>query len=175
MEALKIKEHKDVDLEDLIPSDFLPPDAWLQDLGSPQVLGTTSECEETARMLSNGNPAPGSEIFKARARELLMNNEDAFRVVHQEPMVPGVSRPRLVNMRKFWDGLSRVAEFWDSSQDSYVTTHEAEDEHKENRRPGDASEQLGYTNTSTERDRGEGREDHSETLNDSLTVKDHSS
>ncbi|KXT18404.1 hypothetical protein AC579_8148 [Pseudocercospora musae] len=50
--------------------------------------------------------------------ELRLENDSAFRVINRTTQ-PGVKPPRLAYLRKFWEGLESLAQYWDTSLDHY--------------------------------------------------------
>lgn len=59
------------------------------------------------------------QAFYSTAQELLHDNGDAFRAARRQSPLPGRQAPRIVHARKFWNALSDVATYWDTSLDSY--------------------------------------------------------
>jgi hypothetical protein len=66
-----------------------------------------------------GNPYPPKERFDVLKDELLLENDDAFREVARLPPREGRQRVRVTQARKFWTGLERMAQYWDTSLDNY--------------------------------------------------------
>lgn len=56
--------------------------------------------------------------FDDRLNELTVDNDTAFRVVTRTTK-DGIAPPRLAYMRKFWDGLESMSQYWDCSLDQY--------------------------------------------------------
>jgi hypothetical protein len=59
------------------------------------------------------------QAFYSTAQELLHDNGDAFRAARRQSPLPGRQAPRIVHARRFWNALSDVATYWDTSLDSY--------------------------------------------------------
>lgn len=119
LDALNVDLENELPLEQLFPAIYLPPREWRQDpakLEDANASPTTTPANET---LSNGGLQPSHEAFYGRARELLQNNDDAFRAARQKPPRPGHTAARVVHFRKFFDNLFNMADYWDTSQDNY--------------------------------------------------------
>lgn len=120
VQALNVCSVTVVGLEQLVPKDHLPPTSWQQDpstTGGSNVFPAPLPSNLT---LSNGSLRPGHDAYFARAKELLLDNEDAFRSVERKPALPGRPTVRVAHFRKFWDGLSQMADYWDTSLDKYT-------------------------------------------------------
>ncbi|THC87972.1 hypothetical protein EYZ11_012580 [Aspergillus tanneri] len=70
-------------------------------------------------LLENGDSYPPKERFEVLKDELLMDNDDVFREVGRLPPREGRQRVRVTQTRKFWTGLERMSQYWDSSLDHY--------------------------------------------------------
>ncbi|OOF92371.1 hypothetical protein ASPCADRAFT_210238 [Aspergillus carbonarius ITEM 5010] len=70
-------------------------------------------------LMDNGNSYPSRDRFEMLQTELLLDNDDAFREVGRLPPREGRERVRVAQTRKFWTGLERMAQYWDSSLDDY--------------------------------------------------------
>ncbi|PYH95401.1 hypothetical protein BO71DRAFT_398064 [Aspergillus ellipticus CBS 707.79] len=70
-------------------------------------------------LMDNGNPFPSRDRFEVLQNELLLDNDDAFREVGRLPPREGHDRVRVTQTRKFWTGLERMAQYWDTSLDNY--------------------------------------------------------
>lgn len=62
---------------------------------------------------------PARKEFYDVVRELIYDNEDAFRALRRQGPLQGHPPARIVQFRKFWDGLMTMADFWDTSADHY--------------------------------------------------------
>ncbi|CAF9924193.1 MAG: hypothetical protein HETSPECPRED_005521 [Heterodermia speciosa] len=117
--ALHIQVTYDVDLADLLPTDFLPPPAWLAE-STPADAANTSNTK-----LNNGVPTPDHAAFYARAKELLLSNDAAFAFLQRKLQPSAGPTTRIAHFRKFWDHLLGMAEFWDTSLDKYAPVQES--------------------------------------------------
>ncbi|KAE8349990.1 hypothetical protein BDV28DRAFT_140017 [Aspergillus coremiiformis] len=113
---------------------FFPPLPWED---TPPNSSPLTEEDGTPILMENGNPYPPKERYDVLKGELLLDNDDAFREVARLPPGEGRQRVRVTQTRKFWTGLERMAQYWDTSLDNYferpVTPKqaaEAEPEHK---------------------------------------------
>ena len=128
VQALNVSSATDVTLEELLPKNHLPPASWQED---PKISGGSKPSQPAPKSvitLSNGVNKPGHDVFFARARELLFDNDEAFRSIRREQGLNDKPLVRLAHFRKFWDALSLMADYWDTSQDQYTngTTNEQE-------------------------------------------------
>ncbi|KAJ5400358.1 hypothetical protein N7465_010847 [Penicillium sp. CMV-2018d] len=81
---------------------------------------TTEPTEDNPRpLMDNGAPYPSKERYEILEKELALDNDDAFREVARLPPREGRSRVRITQSRKFWTGLERMAQYWDTSLDNY--------------------------------------------------------
>ena len=124
IEALNVTLTDEVPLEEIIPTECIPPLSWKHDPDTDETSNGVSIEPSQTRKLSNGAPMPGRGKFFELVKELSYDNEDAFRAIRRDPPRPGHRPPRLVNFRKFWDTLSIMAEYWDTSLDNYVEKKE---------------------------------------------------
>lgn len=69
--------------------------------------------------MSNGLPYPPKERFETLQSELMLDNDDTFREMARLPAREGRPRVRITQTRKFWTGLERMAQYWDTSLDQY--------------------------------------------------------
>ena len=125
-QALNVSSATDVTLEELLPENHLPPASWQDD---PKISGGSKPSQSAPRSvitLSNGANKPGHDVYFARARELLFDKDEAFRTIRREQGLNDKPLVRLAHFRKFWDALSLMADYWDTSQDQYTngTTNE---------------------------------------------------
>jgi hypothetical protein len=104
----------DVPVADMIPEDLSHPIAPLP------WEDTTDSTEDNPRpLMGNGAPYPPKERYEVLEKELALDNDDAFREVARLPPREGRSRVRITQSRKFWTGLERMAQYWDTSLDNY--------------------------------------------------------
>ncbi|KAI9683690.1 MAG: hypothetical protein M1829_004996 [Trizodia sp. TS-e1964] len=132
LSALNVSLTADVELEDLIPrsaivSDdsttphqFLPPpppaSAPSATSGEEDASSPAAPPWPTHQRLSNGNVVPSYAIYLSKVAELRIENEPAFRVVERCEPLPGTTAPKLGTFYKFWNGLARVAQYWEAEQ-----------------------------------------------------------
>ncbi|KAL2358468.1 hypothetical protein BJ546DRAFT_832950 [Cryomyces antarcticus] len=109
----------------------MPPNSWLQ---TPDVNATEPSTHPS--LMSNGKPMPDQSAFCLRLKELLVDNDDAFRVLARTTR-PGRTPQRLAHFRKFWEGLDVMSQYWDSSLDDYYL---AEDRTKPEQAHGPTSD-----------------------------------
>ncbi len=123
VDVLGVQVVADIPLEQLIPTGYLPPVSWLAD---PATSGGSNEFPAPIpppdEKLRNGARKPGHEEFFLRAKEVIMDNEDALRILQRKPPLEGRPHMKLSHFRKMFEGLSDMAEYWDTSLDNYVTT-----------------------------------------------------
>lgn len=122
LQALNVSIANELSIEQVVPEDFIPHSSWSKE--DPATCEAPESSQATAAVsrsnsLSNGAPAPGKEDFFVRVKELLHDNEDAFRTVQRKLPLPNRQPARIVHFRKFWEGLFLVAEHWDTSLDRY--------------------------------------------------------
>ncbi|KAF2211285.1 hypothetical protein CERZMDRAFT_106504 [Cercospora zeae-maydis SCOH1-5] len=65
----------------------------------------------------NTAPASKRNDFDERLAELRVDNDTGIRVITRT--TEAGNKPRLAYMRKFWEGLESVSQYWDSSRDQY--------------------------------------------------------
>lgn len=121
VQALNVCAVREVALEQLVPKDHLPPISWQQDPSTSGGSNVFPAPLPSTLVLSNGSPVPGHDVYFTRAKELLFDNEDAFRSLERKPPLPGRPTVRVAHFRKFWDGLSQMADYWDTSLDQYTS------------------------------------------------------
>lgn len=116
---LNLQVESDVDVQQMFPADpagSLPPLPWEEE---PEIK-SAGEGEDQARpLMSNGLPYPPRDRFETLRTELLLDQDDTFREVARLPPREGRSRVRITQSRKFWSGLERMAQYWDTSIDNY--------------------------------------------------------
>lgn len=120
LQALGICSVKEISLDELLPAEYLPAASWQQD---PAITGGSNVFPAALPpvvRLSNGVPVPGHEIWYKSAKELLYDNDAAFRCIERKPPLPGEPTIRVAMFRKFWDNLQQMALYWDTSLDNYM-------------------------------------------------------
>lgn len=120
IKALNIGSVTEISLEQLLPEGHLPPRAWQADHDTADGSIIVPAPPPSTRTLSNGTPQPSHDIFSSRSKELLVDNEDAFRLIERKPALEGKPSVRLAYFRKFWDGLSQIADYWDTTLEEYT-------------------------------------------------------
>lgn len=128
LQALNVHIVNELSLDQVVPTEFLPHASWSN---APTTSGSSESVQTEVPKpvsLSNGAQAPGKEEFFVRAKELLHENEDAFRAIQRQPPLPNRQPARIVHFRKFWDGLLMMADHWDTSLDKYLNIKDTEDE-----------------------------------------------
>ncbi|SMY25112.1 unnamed protein product [Zymoseptoria tritici ST99CH_1A5] len=115
LEALNIQVLPDCSPEDLIPKvpdgkSYFPA---LSSDSTPIINGGTSYADAT-----KADPATAKKRaeFEERLAELRIDNDTAFRIITRSTK-PGVNKPKLAYLRKFWEGLESMSEYWDTSLD----------------------------------------------------------
>lgn len=120
VQALNVSSATEVKLEELLPKNHLPPASWQED---PKINGSSKPSQsapKSAITLSNSALKPEHDVYFARAKELLFDNDEAFRTIRREQGLSDRPLVRLAHFRKFWDALSLMADYWDTSQDQYT-------------------------------------------------------
>ncbi len=127
LQALNVSLEDELSIEQVVPTGFIPNHSW--STASPIVESSLPPPAALSKpaLLSNGAPAPGKEDFFIRVKELLHDNEDAFRTIQRIPPLPNHQPARIVHFRRFWDGLLAMAEHWDTSLDKYLDSKDTED------------------------------------------------
>jgi hypothetical protein len=117
LEALNIKVLPQCSPEDLLPQ------------GSDASFFPSLQLEDTTTTTNGGGsyadaakcdavPAKRRAAFEQRIAELRIDNDTAFRIITRSTK-PGVKPPKLAYLRKFWEGLETMSEYWDTSLDRY--------------------------------------------------------
>ena len=109
LEFLNVKVSYDVGLQDLLPHQAQPS----------QGLQAKPRLYQPGTHMSNGLPIPGSEKYDVLERELRFDNDDAFRELVRLPPAEGRQRIKITQTRKFWAGLEKMSQYWDTSEDQY--------------------------------------------------------
>ncbi|KAL1982352.1 hypothetical protein VTN96DRAFT_1383 [Rasamsonia emersonii] len=116
IKTLNLQVVRDVPASNIVPEELLrglPPLPWEE----PQA--PESGQEASSHLMGNGNPYPPRDKYDVAKTELLFDNDDAFRELARMAPRPGRQRVRLTQSRKFWAGLERMAQYWDTSLDNY--------------------------------------------------------
>ncbi|KAK3706175.1 hypothetical protein LTR37_012876 [Vermiconidia calcicola] len=115
--ALNIRVREVCPIDDLVPrapdgSSNLPPAEPDEDSENPPSYADAAK----------SNPAAGRKRkeFEERLAELQVDNDLAYRTISRT-VATGVKPPRLAYMRKFWEGLDMMAQYWDCSLDAYFS------------------------------------------------------
>ena len=128
LQALNVNLSNELSLEQVVPADFIPHPSWSEASTENGSLESPQAASSVSASLSNGPPNPGKKVFFDRVKELLHDNEDAFRAIQRKPPLPNRQPVRIVHFRKFWDGLLLMAEYWDTSLDKNIDSKDTEDE-----------------------------------------------
>ncbi|KAI7242182.1 hypothetical protein KC330_g52 [Hortaea werneckii] len=88
---------------------YLPPMAPQQAINAASYSDATRADPATSRKRKD---------FDERLTELRIDNETAYRTLTRS-LRNGVKAPRLAYMRKFWEGLETMGQYWDCSKDAY--------------------------------------------------------
>ncbi len=145
LKALGVSSITETTLDELLPNAHLPPVSWKQHPGATGG-STTFLSSSPVATLSNGYCKPGHDVYFARAKELLYENEEAYRTIRREPCPPDRPLVRLAHFRKFWDALSQMAGYWDTSQDQFNSSAAGEDRGAmELDQPGSQTKTASYT------------------------------
>jgi hypothetical protein len=133
-----------------VPASNLVPEQYLKDI--PPLAWEVPESGEEATpiLMSNGYPYPTKDKWDLAKAELLLDNDDAFREVVRMQPKPGRERIRVTQSRKFWAGLERMAQYWDTSLDHYYEKPVQPDESTNGHSPSDSMQ----TDDSQATDRG---------------------
>lgn len=76
--------------------------------------------------LHNGRAAPTQDDLDARIKEVTVPNETGYAILAGK-MRGDKSAPRLMQFRRFWEGLDSMASYWDTSLDEYIAPGEGGD------------------------------------------------
>ncbi|KAK4545076.1 hypothetical protein LTR36_003627 [Oleoguttula mirabilis] len=114
IEALNIELSPPCSVDELLPlaldgTSYLPP------LAPQQAMNAASYADAT-----KADPAISRrrKEFDDRLTELRIDNDIAYRTVSRT-LKNGTKGPRLAYMRKFWEGLENMSQYWDCSLDHY--------------------------------------------------------
>ncbi|KAI7157297.1 hypothetical protein KC316_g13947 [Hortaea werneckii] len=113
-ESLNIEIQPQCTADELLPlaSDglsYFPPMAPQQAINAASYSDATKADPVTSRKRKD---------FDERLTELRIDNETAYRTLTRS-LRNGVKAPRLAYMRKFWEGLETMGQYWDCSKDAY--------------------------------------------------------
>lgn len=114
VEALNIQNLSPCPPEDLLPlasdgSSYFPP------LSPSQAINAASYADVTK---VNACSAKKRTDLVERLAELRLSNDAGFRTITRTTK-HGAKPPKLVWLRKFWEGLESVSQYWDTSLDCY--------------------------------------------------------
>jgi hypothetical protein len=118
LKALNLDILAAVPVSSLVPEEYmrsLPPLPWEDNTR----VNVQEAPEARQNTMGNGTPYPPEDKFDLVKKELLLDNQDAFREVTRMTPLPGRQRVRITQSRKFWMGLERMAQYWDTNSDSY--------------------------------------------------------
>ena len=114
LHVLNVQVEKDVPISEILPKQS-------RQFFRPSKIDTNGNSTESAPLtgttLSNGHSMPDEERYTLIKKELLLENDTAFRDVSRLPPRPGREKPRLAYARRFWMGLERMSQYWDASAD----------------------------------------------------------
>lgn len=133
LDSLNVTVKPDIPLRELIPGvdlGELPPYRWEEiekqnqerAAAAQQTEGQQQTTVQRWRLLPNGFPAPDRTKLDNIRAEAGYNNDDAIRTIARLPLTPGRERIRIAHSRKFFMGLDRMRQYWDSDSDNYYET-----------------------------------------------------
>ncbi|GIZ48980.1 hypothetical protein CKM354_001202200 [Cercospora kikuchii] len=100
------------------PKHLLPPapdgSSYFPPLTPEQASNAASYADATK---VSAAPATKRKEFDDRLAELRIDNDTGIRVITRTTKAG--NKPRVAYMRKFWEGLESVAQYWDTSLDQY--------------------------------------------------------
>ncbi|KAI7602614.1 hypothetical protein D0864_14925 [Hortaea werneckii] len=122
-DSLNIEVQPQCSADDLLPlaldgSSYLPPMAPQQAINAASYSDATKADAATSRKRKD---------FDERLTELRVDNETAYRTLTRS-LRNGVKAPRLAYMRKFWEGLENMGQYWDCSKDAYSEAPPSEED-----------------------------------------------
>lgn len=114
VQALNVRHKHTSSPDELIP---LAPDgsSYLPPLTAEQAI-TPSTYAEANKIDSVS--AKRRKAFDERLAELQIENDAGYRNINRTTK-PGVKPPRVAWLRKFWEGLESMSQYWDTSLDEY--------------------------------------------------------
>ena len=128
LQALNVHLTNELPLEQVVPTDFIPETSWSRTPSTNESAESLQAESPKPGSLSNGASAPDKQDFFVRVKELLFDNEDAFRAIQRKPPLPNRQPARVVHFRKFWDSLLAMAEHWDTSLDKYTDSQDTDEQ-----------------------------------------------
>ena len=128
LQALNVHLANELSLEQVVPTEFIPHPSWSRNPSENESPEPLQAQPPKPGSLSNGASAPGKQEFFVRVKELLFDNEEAFRAIQRKPPLPNHQPARVVHFRKFWDSLLAMAEHWDTSLDKYTDSEDTEEQ-----------------------------------------------
>lgn len=114
VDALNIQMNAPCSFEDLLPL-ALDGTSYFPALVSQRSTSAPSYAESVK---SDPKAAQLQKDFDTRLSELRVDNDTAFRTLTRS-LKNGVKAPRLAYMRKFFEGLETMSQYWDCSCDNY--------------------------------------------------------
>ncbi|KAF2753709.1 hypothetical protein EJ05DRAFT_169288 [Pseudovirgaria hyperparasitica] len=131
--AFNVRFNADTPFQNLLsqPSSdpaFFPDLSWLS-LEDPKEDSTDATTTAEKPTLSNGRQVPGVKEFRVRLEEVRRPNQEAFSAFTRAA-AEGQKPPRLVHLRRFWEGLDNMAYYWDTSLDEYIPLSESATEER---------------------------------------------
>ena len=146
-DALNIELLTDCPPDELLP---LAPDgtSYLPPLAPQEAINAASYADAT-----KADPATSRKRkdFDERLIELQVANEMAYKTLTRS-LRNGVKGPRLAYMRKFWEGLESMSQYWDCSRDEYFVDEETDEDGKHAKRQRLDSAQSDRTAAANSRD-----------------------
>ena len=121
LEALNIESAPACPLEDLLPK-AEDASSWLPSFPTAAPVIKSSYASVTK---SDSSASKKRKDYDDRLTELRFDNDDAFRAIART-FKDGVKPPRLAYMRKFWEGLESMSQYWDCSLDEYYESRDSD-------------------------------------------------
>lgn len=114
LQALNMRLDAPCSPDELLPAapggtSYLPP------LSPDQAITPASYADATK---VDGASAKKRKDFDERLAELRIDNDTGYRIITRTTK-PGNKPPRLGYMRKFWEGLESMSQYWDTGLDEY--------------------------------------------------------
>ncbi|KAH9841254.1 hypothetical protein Tdes44962_MAKER07811 [Teratosphaeria destructans] len=116
VDALNIEICPAQDIEDLVPTDSSGKSYFPPLILTPDQAITPEAYSEEAQ--GDSKVSQQRKEFQNRLAELRVDNDTAFRSLTRT-MKNGAKAHRLAYMRKFWEGLESMSQYWDTSLDQY--------------------------------------------------------
>ncbi|KAL9618194.1 MAG: hypothetical protein Q9160_007090 [Pyrenula sp. 1 TL-2023] len=137
LEALNLNVERDVPILSLIPEPLKTLKSPSHTINFPldnTVVTAPSSPDQTSSSpspkLSNGYPSPDRKAYEGLKAELQFPNDAAFREVCRMAPRAGHDKPRITQSRRFWLGLERMSQYWDTSADVYYEVPDAKKDTK---------------------------------------------